>query len=426
MGKSVLIVGCGVFGLSTALDMAKQGYEILAIDAHEPPSPWSAGCDYNKILRPEYSDIMYTKMAYEAIEQWRHDPKFKGIYNECGRVMITPSHSPGRRAFEKKGLDNMHSLGQGFNVKTYNGGEKLAEDFKCLEFNSIPDTEMSYYNPECGLAHAANGLVAVYKEARDSGVKFIFGPGGLATGVRKDGGKTYIQTENGTELTADQIVICSGANTPSILPMNNQQTATGCFVTFVQLTEKEREFYKDLPIVFDAEMGFFFPPDPATGLFKLVLPGNGGKRITSDPHDSSVKTSLPRYHDDHPEDTMPTWGIRCAKELMGRYVPDLAYHKLFGSKVCWIAITQDSHFIIDLVPNYSNLYVATGDSGHGFKFLPNIGKYIRARLDGTLDEEKKNAWKWRSVGGVDASDADWRVGEDSPDFTKIDWVVEKV
>jgi sarcosine oxidase/L-pipecolate oxidase len=41
-----------------------------------------------------------------------------------------------------------------------------------------------------------------------------------------------------------------------------------------------------------------------------------------------------------------------------------------------------------------NLYIATGGSFHAFKFLPVLGAYIAAMMEGTLDEEKASRWAW--------------------------------
>jgi glycine/D-amino acid oxidase-like deaminating enzyme len=61
---SILIVGAGVFGLSTTLDLSIKGYKnITVIDRAAVPSPYSAGHDLNKIVRAEYEDPFYTELA---------------------------------------------------------------------------------------------------------------------------------------------------------------------------------------------------------------------------------------------------------------------------------------------------------------------------------------------------------------------------
>ena len=49
--STALIVGAGTWGASTALQLARRGYNsITVVDAYETPSLISAGNDINKIL----------------------------------------------------------------------------------------------------------------------------------------------------------------------------------------------------------------------------------------------------------------------------------------------------------------------------------------------------------------------------------------
>jgi sarcosine oxidase/L-pipecolate oxidase len=49
--SSILIVGGGTWGCSTALQLVRRGYKnITVLDAHQIPSPISAGNDVNKIM----------------------------------------------------------------------------------------------------------------------------------------------------------------------------------------------------------------------------------------------------------------------------------------------------------------------------------------------------------------------------------------
>jgi len=52
-------------------------------------------------------------------------------------------------------------------------------------------------------------------------------------------------------------------------------------------------------------------------------------------------------------------------------------------KVCMYSNTIDGHFIVDRHPEYFNVVIGAGFSGHGFKFCPVIGKILS---DLTLDE----------------------------------------
>lgn len=49
--SSILIVGAGTWGCSTALHLARRGYKnVKVLDPHPVPSPIAAGNDINKIM----------------------------------------------------------------------------------------------------------------------------------------------------------------------------------------------------------------------------------------------------------------------------------------------------------------------------------------------------------------------------------------
>ncbi len=48
------------------------------------------------------------------------------------------------------------------------------------------------------------------------------------------------------------------------------------------------------------------------------------------------------------------------------------------TRLCWYTDSLDNNFLVDYVPGYGDsLLVASGGSGHAFKFLPVIGKVRR-------------------------------------------------
>jgi len=61
----IIIVGAGAWGLSTALHLTAAGYTNITVydRAAQIPSPYSAAWDINKIVRAEYEDPFYTKLA---------------------------------------------------------------------------------------------------------------------------------------------------------------------------------------------------------------------------------------------------------------------------------------------------------------------------------------------------------------------------
>ena len=59
--------------------------------------------------------------------------------------------------------------------------------------------------------------------------------------------------------------------------------------------------------------------------------------------------------------------------------PDLADAPVVETRVCQYESTPDSQFIIDRHPDFDNVWLVGGGSGHGFKHGPVIGRYVVGR-----------------------------------------------
>ena len=50
------------------------------------------------------------------------------------------------------------------------------------------------------------------------------------------------------------------------------------------------------------------------------------------------------------------------------------------TRVCQYENTSNGDFLIDRHPEWSNVWLAGGGSGHGFKHGPAFGEYLAARI----------------------------------------------
>jgi sarcosine oxidase/L-pipecolate oxidase len=98
MGKSVIIVGGGAFGISTAWQTSRQlgpdsKYNcVRVLDRYPPPSRIAAATDLNKIIRTDYSDPVYAALAVTAMQAWT-DPStvFQNHFHSSGWVLSASS-----------------------------------------------------------------------------------------------------------------------------------------------------------------------------------------------------------------------------------------------------------------------------------------------------------------------------------------------
>lgn len=68
------------------------------------------------------------------------------------------------------------------------------------------------------------------------------------------------------------------------------------------------------------------------------------------------------------------------RDFIREYLPDANGPRIAAS-VCIYTLTPDRHFIIDRHPEYADVAVACGFSGHGFKFAPVVGELLADLTD---------------------------------------------
>lgn len=81
-----LIVGGGIFGASAAyhLKQALPASTVVLVDRASVPCESAASHDLNKIVRADYDDLFYMRLALEAMEAWREDKVYSPYYHETG------------------------------------------------------------------------------------------------------------------------------------------------------------------------------------------------------------------------------------------------------------------------------------------------------------------------------------------------------
>ncbi|EPY50782.1 L-saccharopine oxidase [Schizosaccharomyces cryophilus OY26] len=403
MTKTFLIVGCGVFGLSAAVELAKQHVfdRIIAIDAEAVPSSMSAANDLNKIVRPEYADIKYMKLALEAMDLWRTNDPVSSSYHECGRLSITSS-DPNRSQFDAVSQANLRKLLGDSALINLNTPDEIRQRFPILLSNApLKVNASAVLNEHAGYANASEALKTMESEAKKYGVEFRYGKRGsfkrFVFPNTSSGPNTLaaVETDDGSIIQADTILLAIGAYMNAYVHTDRRVIAKGLPVAHLQLTEEEYKQYTKMPIIFDPDVAYVFPPDHKSKLLKFSSTGYEYVYNTHTHYDQSIITSIPNPPSLYTE--IPDYAKKNIRQFLQMYLPNLADRPLQKCKMCWISDTSDSEFLIDKLPGTENVLIANGDSGHAFKFLPNIGKYITQKVCGTLSPEWQKAWKWKDL-----------------------------
>ncbi|KAK4040494.1 hypothetical protein C8A01DRAFT_46211 [Parachaetomium inaequale] len=339
---SYLVVGAGVFGASAALALARSrpSESIILVDKSLPPRQ-SASWDCAKVVRADYTDILYARLALEAKNRWRADP----LYNRPGLA-----------------------------------------------------------NESSGWVEANRALAAVVNAAAAAGVRLvqanvsalIFDENRVCTGVRYADGQSQLaeHTLLATGAETAQLLVCSD---PAFreLHAGNRLTAAGLVTGIAKLKPEEAARFHGAPVFLHAGGSAKVIPPNDMGELKItcdvsftntteVLPGFILSSPPTDPSEDQASLAL----------GMESELARVRHGILGGR-SDHAQPK--HCYICWDAITPNQNFIISPHPHAENLYLATGGSFHSFKFLPTIGDFIARMIDGSLEKELAERWAWDFV-----------------------------
>ncbi|KAH8691443.1 putative sarcosine oxidase [Talaromyces proteolyticus] len=398
--SSILIIGAGTFGTSTAFHLAKRGYtNIVCIDRHPWPSQDSAGYDLNKIIRTEYEEELYTELALEALNAWRQ-PMWNGIFYETGRITTT-SGDPDAVQNLKESYENLCKAGAAKSIELIEGKEQIVKHCPQLAGAVGLEEWKGLWNREAGWAHARKALEKLAAESERMGVRFISGRRGTMTGLELDTNNMLlgVKVASGEILRAERYILSTGAASPGLLPdILSTQLWSKCWtLAHVALSEEEIAQWKGIPVIDNMELGFTFEPDPETKLMKIcnAFPGYQCRQGEYTDLKTGKKTifSIPRYASDYPEDGIPTEAADGIRRFIAAVMPQFSGRPLVEARVCWCTDSPDSHYLIDKHPRHENLLLATGDSGHAFKMLPIIGDYIADALEGS-ERGLKKQWSY--------------------------------
>src|SRR5204863_2738713 len=75
-------------------------------------------------------------------------------------------------------------------------------------------------------------------------------------------------------------------------------------------------------------------------------------------------------------------GAEPARAFVAERFPALAGAPVVESRVCQYENTSTGDFLIDRHPDFGNVWLVGGGSGHGFKHGPAVGEYVAQRIEG--------------------------------------------
>lgn len=355
----VAVIGAGVFGAWTAHHLRQAGLKVALADAYGVANSRASSGGESRIIRTGYgADEIYTRSAMRSLALWRHFCQDAGqpLLHQTGVLWTAHQGDP----YTENTRQTLARCGVHFEALS---PAELQSRYPQMEF---APTAWGIYEPEGGALMARRAVEAVVADAVRRGVEFL-----RAAVTTPDGTGSLPEVRiptggSGGTIRAGEFVFACGPWLPKLFP--------DLLAKRIVPTRQEAFFFGTPP----GDPRFVPPAMPTwidfsdpRGPYGFPDLENRGVKIALDQHGPPI--------DPDTVDRVPSAdALAAARGFLGQRLPALRHAPLVEARVCQYENTSNGDFLIDRHPDFTNVWLVGGGSGHGFKHGPAVGEYVAA------------------------------------------------
>ncbi len=361
----VAVIGAGVFGAWTAWHLARRGQRVLLIEAYGPANSRASSGGETRIIRMGYgAEEIYTRWSQHSLEQWKafFSESSQPLFLRTGVLWLAGVDDTRLRCTQ----DALQRCGIPFETLDRRA---LGERYPQMALDGV---ETGVFEPESGVLLARRAVAAVVAKGAEHGVDYRVAKIEMPRG---SGRLEAVQSAAGETFAAREFVFACGSWLAKLFP---DLLGERIFPT------RQEVFFFGVP----AGNTRFAPPALPTWLFQddqfYGMPDIEGRgvKIAWDGHGERVDPDL------QPRVVTPEM-TEMARGYVARRFPALRDAPVVETRVCQYENTSNGDFLIDRHPQFENVWLVGGGSGHGFKHGPAVGEYVAGRLlDGMAAEAR--------------------------------------
>ncbi len=337
-------------GSATVHELAKRGQRVLGLEQYDVPNTLGSSVGVNRIIRLAYAEHPdYVPLLRRAYERWREIERTSRdrLLIIAGGIDAGTEHSDivigALRACSEHRLPH-ETLGAADLSRRYPGYQ-------------LPSDMVAVYQPDGGFLMSERCIVVYVEAALELGAEIHGRERVLAWEAHSD--TVHVRTEAAT-YTARALVFTAGPWTAGLLPeLSPVAVPERQVLLWSQPLKPEHFGVESFPVFnMEAEEGRFY------GFPVYGVPG----------------FKIGKYHHRQQEVDPDTLERECSsadeaimRVAIRRYFPN-ADGPTLAMKVCMFTNSPDEHFLVDQHPEFSNVVIAAGFSGHGFKFCSVVGE----------------------------------------------------
>lgn len=375
----VVVVGAGVFGAWTAKKLQEAGRRVLLVDAWGPAHARASSGGESRMTRAVYgADEVYTRMAVEALPQWRALSAGGGLplFAQTGVLFFFPDRNP----YALASIEVHRRSGLPTQVLDR---RQMSRRFPAIDFAGV---ELGLFEPQFGVLMARRAVQTLVARFVADGGEYVTAQ--VLPPAPDAARLEAVRTGDGRALSADAFVFAAGPWLPQMFPD----------LLARRITPTRQEV-------------FYFAAPPGDARFQPgALPGwadfNGGDLYYGMPdlEARGVKfardTHGPAMDPDRGDRTPSAEALALARGFIALRFPALRDAPLSESRVCQYENSANGDYLIDRHPRWGNAILVGAGSGHGFKMGPAVGRYAAALASGApLTVEPRFSLASKAEGG---------------------------
>lgn len=349
-----IVIGAGSMGMAAGYFLAKSGQKTLLLDSFNPPHDKGSHHGETRLIRYAYGEgLEYVPFALRAGELWAElaEKTKKEIFLQTGIINIGNKEEP----FIQNVMASANQFNLPLEVLTASDVHKKWPGLK------LPENFLGCFEPTSGVLKIEDCISAYRELAIKEGAEIRTNSRVVKIQAQPD--MVSIETADGTIFTANSVVISAGAWVKDLLQQVNLDLPLEPIRKTFAWFHAEDTLYGDstfpgFSFQFGESIYYGFPSIDGTGV--KVGRHDGGEPVNPD-EEKQPFGAVPGDAED-------------LIQLLHDYMPQVGSLK-FG-KTCMYTMTPDEDFIIDTHPQYKNIAIAAGFSGHGFKFASAVGEIL--------------------------------------------------
>jgi monomeric sarcosine oxidase len=363
-----VVIGAGSFGAWSAHELVKAGHKVLLLDAFGPAHSRASSGGESRVIRMGYGgDELYTRWSLHSLAEWKAlgARLQRTFFHQTGMLWMTGNDD----GYAQHTLQTLARAGVAHRRLSL---PELEEKFPQISMAGI---EWGVWEPRSGVLMARRSIQALVAESERLGL--VYRTVGVAPPAATHGKLGSIVTQSGESIAGGQFVFACGPWLPKLFP--------DLLGPRIFPTRQEVFFFAPPP----GDMSFTYPAMPAWYHHPALVYGipdleYRGFKVAIDKHG-------PAFDPDSGSRAPSAEALALARDYIATRFPKLKDAPLCESRVCQYENTSNGDFVIDRHPQFDDVLIVGGGSGHGFKHGPAVGDYVSRLLTTALVPESRFA-----------------------------------